>query len=125
MFEDGTHDTALAQATVILQYYFLASSFFLLVSLPGSPTRLLPSSCSRPSLVDMVGIVDATPQYCSRTRFEREPDLPNAFRGVRSRVRPTAEPEPSIRFGVRKFLPENRTEPDFGSTRQSATRRKK
>ncbi|KAG1779478.1 hypothetical protein EV702DRAFT_1043895 [Suillus placidus] len=35
MFEDGTHDTALAQATVILQYYFLAS-FFLL------PARLSP-----------------------------------------------------------------------------------
>jgi hypothetical protein len=30
------------------------------------------------SLVDVVGIVDGTPQYCSRTRFEREPDLPNA-----------------------------------------------
>ncbi|KIK45051.1 hypothetical protein CY34DRAFT_10635 [Suillus luteus UH-Slu-Lm8-n1] len=67
-------------------------------------------------LVDVVGIVDATPQYCSRTRFEREPDLLNAFRGVRSRVRPTAEPEPSVQFSVRKFLPENRTEPDFGST---------
>ncbi|KAG2740000.1 hypothetical protein P692DRAFT_20881356 [Suillus brevipes Sb2] len=69
------------------------------------------------SLVDVVGIVDGTPQYCSRTRFEREPDLPNAFRGVQSRVRPTAEPEPSVQFGVRKFLPENWTEPDFGSTK--------
>ncbi|KAG1733331.1 uncharacterized protein EDB91DRAFT_1084397 [Suillus paluster] len=51
-----------------------------------------------------------------RTWFERKPDLLNAFRGVRSRVQPTAKPEPRVRFGVRKILPENRTEPDFGST---------